>query len=224
MKNRFLPITILALAVFMTGCQNGRDNQEITPIVRAQESHSVENEVSPDILIAYFDYEENTDLQTLAGAADPGRTMTGNTGKTAAIIHEMTAGDLFSIKTMEKYPTDQDQLTLQVQEEQNGAVRPGLENELSGIERYGTVFLGYSSIGGEVPMALYSFMDQYDLSGKTVIPFCISDSGDFSDMTAIIQGMEPETEILDGLAVSTADLSESEELVTEWMSGLGYSG
>ena len=73
-------------------------------------------------------------------------------------------------------------------------------------------------------MALYSFLDQYDLSGKTVIPFCISYSGDFSDMTAIIQGLEPETEILDGLAVSTADLSESGELITEWMSGLGYSG
>lgn len=224
MKNRFLPITILAMAVFMTGCQNNRDNREITPIVRAQESHSVENEVSPDILIVYFDYKENAYSQTAEGPADSGRTMTWNIGMTAAIIHEITAGELFSIKTVEKYSTDQDQLALQVQEEQNGAIRPELENALSGIERYGTVFLGYSSIVGEMPMALYSFMDQYDLSGKTVIPFCISGSGDFSDMTAMIQGMEPETEILDGLAVRTVDLSEAEELVTEWMSGLGYNG
>ena len=69
-----------------------------------------------------------------------------------------------------------------------------------------------------MPMILYSFFDSYDLSGKTVAPFCTSG---LSDTVNSIKALEPEAEVLEGLHISGSAASDPDSAVGEWLDRLG---
>ena len=74
-----------------------------------------------------------------------------------------------------------------------------------------------------MPMVMYSFFDEYDFSGKTVIPFCTSGGSAFSDAVDEIKNMEPDATILDGLHIGSSSVTDAESRVSEWVQGLGLS-
>ena len=71
-------------------------------------------------------------------------------------------------------------------------------------------------------MAVYSFLDEVDLSGKTIVPFVTSGGSGFSDTIRTIENMEPEATVQEGLAVSAPGAANAQDHVTEWLSSLGY--
>ncbi len=184
--------------------------------------------LSSNILVVYFTYGENADLpeDVDASASASIQTVddevTGNTGAVARMISEAAKADLFSIRTVQKYPDNYDDTLDQAQDEQSQDTRPELETELESLDAYQTIFLGFPNWWGDMPMAVYSFLDDYDLSGKTLIPFVTSGGSGFSSTISEIESAEPEADVLEGLSLSSSEASDAEEVVEDWLDGLGY--
>ena len=130
-----------------------------------------------NILVAYFTYGENADLGDNVDASSSASIqmldgqVSGNTGVVASVIADLTGADIFSIRTVESYPDNYNDTIDQGQEEQQEDVRPELSGQIENLDSYDTIFLGYPNWWGDMPMAIYSFLDEYDLSGKTIVPF-----------------------------------------------------
>ncbi len=94
--------------------------------------------------------------------------------------------------------------------------------ELENLDSYNTIFLGFPNWWGDMPMAVYSFLDAYDLSGKTIAPFVTSGGSGFSSTIDEIESLEPEAEIQEGLSISASQAAESQDIVQDWLNSLGY--
>lgn len=90
-------------------------------------------------------------------------------------------------------------------------------------EAYDVIFVGYPTWWYDMPMALYSFFEEYDFSGKTIVPFNVHNGSRFSNTIATIQDLEPDAEVItDGFTVSERDVAEAAGDVADWLKGLGY--
>ena len=96
----------------------------------------------------------------------------GNTEVIAKMIQDIIGGDLFHIKTVQSYPEDYNETIEVAKKELNNDSRPALSNDLSNIDSYEVVFLGYSNWWGTIPMAICTFLESFDFEGKKIIPFC----------------------------------------------------
>ena len=187
-----------------------------------------ESTVGNGILIAYFTYGENApladgvDATTSASIQYRGDALTGNIGLVADMIANATGGELFSILTTEQYPDNYDD-TLDAAQAEKGS-RPELASHIDSLDSYDTVFLGYPNWWGDMPMAVYSFLDEYDLSGKTIVPFVSSGGSGFSSTIRAIENAEPDATVLEGLSISANRSPQAEDNVADWLSRLGLAG
>ena len=182
-----------------------------------------------NILIAYFTYGENAELPDDVDASASASIqifngeVTGNTGVMARMIAEASGGELFSIRTVEPYPTNYNDTVDVGQTEKNNGIHPVLATHIENLDQYDTIFVGFPNWWYGMPMVMYSFFDEYDFSGKTVIPFCTSGGSAFSDAIDEIKNMEPDATILDGLHIGSSSVTDAESRVSEWVQGLGLS-
>lgn len=182
-----------------------------------------------NILIAYFTYGENAELPDDVDASATASIqifngeVTGNTGVMARMIAEASGGELFSIQTVEPYPDSYDETIDVGENEKNNGIRPELSTHIENLDQYDTVFVGFPNWWYGMPMVMYSFFDEYDFSGKTVIPFCTSGGSAFSDAIDEIKDMEPDAAILDGLHIGSSSVTDAESRVSEWVQELGLS-
>ena len=187
-----------------------------------------ESTVGNGILIAYFTYGENApladgvDATTSASIQYRGDALTGNIGLVADMIANATGGELFSILTTEQYPDNYDD-TLDAAQAEKGS-RPELASHIDSLDSYDTVFLGYPNWWGDMPMAVYSFLDEYDLSGKTIVPFVSSGGSGFSSTIRAIENAEPDATVLEGLSISASRALQAEDDVADWLARLGLAG
>ena len=141
----------------------------------------------------------------------------------ADMIQEQVGGDLFSIQTSVVYPTDGGELIDYAAEEQDADARPELTSHIENLDQYDTIFIGYPNWWADLPMAVYSFFDEYDLSGKTIIPFTVHNGSRFSRTIQTIEELEPDATVIeDGFTVSERDVAEAGPDVAAWLEGLGY--
>lgn len=132
-------------------------------------------------------------------------------------------GDLFSIRTSVVYPADGGELIDYAAQEQEENARPELTTHIENLDGYDTIFIGYPNWWADLPMAVYSFFDEYDFSGKTIIPFNVHNGSRFSRTIQTIQELEPDATVLeDGFTVSEQTVAEAAEDVAAWLEGLGY--
>ena len=209
------------------GSQDGQgSHEETTPPSEAVPS------VNANILIAYFsrvgntDFPEDVDAVSSASLLRKDGALYGNTQYVAALIQQATGGDLFLIETEEKYPADYDATDRQGQQESRARSRPALASHVENMDAYDLVFLGFPNWYYDMPMAVYTFLEEYDLAGKTIIPFATSGGSGFSNAITEIQNLQPDAEILtDGYKVShskAADVTSAD--IEEWINGLQISG
>lgn len=151
----------------------------------------------------------------------------GNTAIVAEMIAEQTGASTFEIKPKnDNYPTTYDALTDYAKEEQNENARPEIKDAVESFDNYDTVFLGYPIWWGDLPMICYTFLESYDFSGKTVIPFCThagsGNAGTQSKIESAISGATVK-EVLAILGEDTQNKPDSvKETVTDWLNDLGY--
>lgn len=188
----------------------------------------IEESSGTNMLVAYFSYAENAalpdgvDASATASIQTWNGETTGNTGVVAAMIAEATGADLFSIQTVEQYPDSYDATIDQGQEERNADARPELATHVENLDNYDVIFLGFPNWWGDMPMAVYSFLDEVDLSGKTIVPFVTSGGSGFSNTISTIEDMESGATFQEGLSISGSSAVNAQDQVTEWLSGLGY--
>ena len=150
-----------------------------------------------------------------------GETM-GNVEYMAGIIQNTVGGGLFRIETVQQYPLDHDALVDQAAEEQDAGARPELSTHIENLGQYDTIFLGYPNWWGDLPMPLYTFLEEYDFAGKTIIPFCPHGGSGFSRTERTIAELQPEAVVSEnGLAISRNAVSGSAEEVASWAKSLG---
>lgn len=177
------------------------------------------------ILIAYFTAAENSGVDAVSSAS---YTMmdgeaVGRVRAVADMIQEQTGGDLFSIQTSTVYPADGGELIDQAAEEQDDDFRPELTSHIENPDSYDVIFTGFPNWWYDMPMAMYSFFEEYDFSGKTIIPFNVHNGSRFSSTIATIQELEPDAAVIeDGFTVSERDVADAGVDVTDWLNGLGY--
>lgn len=228
-----LTSAVLAGALALTLCACGADqpNPTTTPstapssIPSASQSESGGQTSGGKVLIVYFTADENreVDAVTSASLTTVDGVEKGRVRALADMIQAKTSGDLFSIQTETGYPSDGGALIDYAAQEQEQNVRPALTTHIENLEDYDTIFVGYPNWWYDMPMALYSFFDEYDLSGKTVIPFNVHNGSRFSNTIQMIQELEPGANVVtDGFTASERNVAEAAADVAEWLNGLGF--
>lgn len=216
-----------AASLFEEEEQDFRSEGMESDVETGSEPSSTQEDGRSGILIAYFTMPEDVDtdgVDAVAGASivvDNGEVM-GNVEYIARIIQETVGGDLFQIETVQQYPLDHDPLVDQATREQDENARPALATRLENLDQYDTVFLGYPNWWGDMPQALYTFLEEYDFSGKTIIPFCPHGGSGFSQTERTIASLQPDAVVSeDGLAISRNDVAGSRDQVEAWAGSLG---
>ncbi len=176
-------------------------------------------------LVVYFSMPETTDAENMTEAEDDSTVVIdgevlGNTQYMARIIQEHTGADIFRIEPETPYPTDHETLVDLAAEEKEKNARPVIRGQIEDFERYETVYIGYPIWWSDMPMILYSFFDQYDFSGKTVIPFSTHGGSSFAGTPAEIQRMEPNATMVEGLTISRDRIQDAKQQIIDWVNGL----
>ena len=180
------------------------------------------------MLVVYFAYAENAalaeyvDVSSSASIQRQNGTLTGNTGLVASMIAETAGADLFSLHTVEQYPDTYSATVDQGQQERTDGVRPELTALPENLADYDVIFLGYPSWWSDMPMAVYSFLDAVDLSGKTIAPFVTSGGSGLAGTVGTIEELEPGSVVQSGLAIRDSDAAGAQEQVNAWLTELGY--
>ena len=125
----------------------------------------------------------------------------GNTRSLAEMIHDQVGGNLVEIKTTLPYPQDYDTVVDQAKREQQQNFRPQLATHIDDLDTFSTIFIGYPNWWGTMPMALFTFFESHNLSGKKLIPFCTHEGSALGRSVTDMQQLAPQATILDGLAI-----------------------
>ena len=238
MKQKMVCILLAGmLAVSMSGCgsqeEAAGDNtgqtqqEEVSDSAGKEENQEEALQADGSVLVAYFTYGENANLpesvdaSSSASIQDYNGEITGNTGAVARMISEAVGGDLFSIRTTKAYPDNYDDTVDQGQEERREGARPELAQTLENVDSYDTIFLGYPNWWGDMPMAVYTFLETYDLSGKTIIPFVTSGGSGFSSTVSEIEDLQPDASVEEGIAFGASEAADAQAEVQEWVNGSG---
>lgn len=240
LKRRFLiMLAVVMIISIFTGCGSASvKNNQTTKNDSAEKSSDIDsssnavteavqnNTDNENILIAYFSVPENVDTDGIdansgASIVVKNKDVLGNMQYMAMTIQEAIGGELFRIETKEKYPLEHETLVNQAKEEQNEEVRPELATHIENVEQYDMIFLGYPNWWGDMPQPLYTFLEEYDFSGKTIIPFNSHGGSGFSNTIEEIKKLQPNATVRDdGLSISRNGVADSEQEITDWAKGL----
>lgn len=179
---------------------------------------------SGHILVAYFSWADNAVLaEDVDAVASPSVISPGNVQQLAGWIQEETGGDLFSIRVTDPYPSDWDDCLARANRERGDNARPELAGNVENLAQYDTVFLGYPNWWYGVPMALLTFLEQNDLSGKQVYLFCSHGTGGLARSVEIITEAAPDAVISDNIFdCYEEEASSSQSDIRNWVAELGY--
>lgn len=207
---------MLALAMLVSFTVSFAEDAQAVP---------TQSQSGSNILIAYFSWAENAILTgDVDAVSSPSVIPPGNVQQLAGWVQEETGGDLFSIRVTDPYPSDWNACLERANEERGNGARPELQANVEDLDQYDTVFLGYPNWWYGVPMALLSFLEQNDLSGKHVYLFCSHGTGGLARSVEIIHEAAPEAVISEDIFdCYEEEASSSEETVKAWVDGLGLS-
>ena len=147
---------------------------------------------------------------------------TGNTREVAETLAELQGADLFEIVPAEPY-TDEDlnysDDNCRANREQNDdSARPAMASTLEGLDQYDVVYLGFPIWWGTLPKILCAFLETYDLSGKTVAPFCTSGGSGIGSAEEAIAQLAPGANLTQGLRT---DPDSGAADLTQWLQDIG---
>lgn len=243
LKKRISWILAVCLLLSLTACgeqaeetvasfevsQSGLEESEPITITNEEETLNDHETSQEHILIAYFSWADNTAVEVDGNNSDVDAVTSasvvapGNTARLAQWIQEYVGGDLFPIVVTEPYPDDYDECLDRAADEKAENARPELTNYLDNIDDYDIIFLGFPNWWYTAPMAIFSFIEEYDLSDKTIVPFCTHGTGGLASCIRDITTALPDSaEVLEPLGVYREDIEQAQSEVNEWLLNLGF--
>lgn len=189
---KILSLVLLSFAAFCTACAGNSSKTDVSP----------QDFTGKKVLVTYFSRTgENYAV---------GNIKKGNTHIIAEMIAAETAGTLFEIKTVKPYPTEYRACTDIAKKEKESNARPTLQADTK-VEDYDVIFIGYPNWWGDMPMAVYTFIEKHKWQGKTVIPFCTHEGSGLSSTESSLKTTCAGAEVLKGLAVRGSVAQNSQE-------------
>jgi len=222
MKKMHFAILSVLIIVSFTIYGYSRQQQPIQENVNA---NKVFDSNGKKVLIVYFSAPEKNDgLDAIASASvqvTDGKIV-GSTQMIANMIQKSTDGELFPIETLKPYPTNHDDLVDYASAEKDRKAHPELIAHMENIKDYDIIFIGYPIWWYDLPMPLYSFLEEYDLSNKVIIPFSTHGGSSFSGTIETISKLQPKATVIeDGLTVSRKKVSRvQQDDVNVWIKEL----
>lgn len=160
------------------------------------------------ILVAYFSHTQTTE-------------------KVALEIQKRTGGDLFRIETVQAYPKEHRETLDVAEKERDTDARPALKETVENMDSYDVIFLGYPIWWYTLPQPLFTFLESYDLSGKTIIPFVTHGGSRMSGTEEVIQKLQPNAKMRESLAIHRNVIRNNPDIgavkpTADWLTKLGY--
>ena len=186
-------------AINNTGFRIVRNAEENTnkQVVTNKNQNNVESSKGK-MLIAYFSWS-------------------GNTENAAKIIQEKTGADLVELELVNPYSSNYNQVLDEAQRDLNKNARPELKTKIENMNEYSTIMIGYPNWWATIPMPIATFLETYDFSGKTIIPFCSHGGGEFGQSITDISKLAPNSKIGEGLSIHYSGGSSLSSDIDEWI-------
>ncbi len=182
--------------------RNGDNNSDTSVI--SDTNRNLQTQTGGNILIAYFSWS-------------------GNTENAAQVIQEQTGADIIELNPAEPYSSNYSEVLDQAQKDMNADARPELANHVENMEQYDTILLGYPNWWATIPMPVATFIEEYDFSGKTIIPFCSHGGGGFGQSITDISKLAPNSRIGEGLSIHYSGGTSLENDITTWLNSNGVA-
>jgi len=141
----------------------------------------------------------------------------GNTEVIAKKIIGFIGGDLFEINTVKPYPVDYTETTEVAKVELRKNARPELTATVKNMDDYDVIYLGYPNWWGTFPMAVFTFLESYDFTGKTIVPFCTHEGSGIGNSERDIKKLCPNAKLLPGLAIRGGSVANADSVVQSWL-------
>lgn len=201
---KLLTVLLSSLCLFgLTACGSSGGNTAAADVPAPQKTEAAAPEQQSaggkKVLVAYFSYS-------------------GQTEKAAQTIQRRTNGDAFKIETAVPYPAGYHDCTETAKKEKSENIHPQLKSKAENIKDYDVVFLGFPIWWYDAPMAVYSFLDAHDLSGKTVISFCTNGGSPISESTPGLSRALANANFHEGARLYPNDTAGT----NKWLESLGY--
>lgn len=212
-----LGVTSLALAACAPGDGPGTARETVPTDVPVE---------GPRILIVYFsvpltDNPDNMSRDEANSTHVVDGAVLGNTQYVAQLIQGLTGAEMFRIETADPLPLDFDVLEAQALREQEANVLPELAALVPNLADYDTIYLGYPIYWYDLPMPVYTFLNEHDLAGKTVIPFSTHGGSRLSGTVEVLTGaLATSTVVQNAFTISRDDMDNAPSEVETWFASL----
>ncbi|QNH53496.1 flavodoxin [Selenomonas timonae] len=217
----FAIIAVLAVGCGNTSSNNSEDDHVDSAVLDlARPVQPPADFAGKRVLVAFFSRTgENFEV---------GYIEKGNTHIIAEQIAEIAHADrIFEIQTVNPYPADYQEMTKVAKEEQATEARPTLATRVEDMELYDVIYLGYPIWYQNLPMPVYTFLESYDFTGKTIIPFCTGMGNAMSGMEADIPLFAKGAQLRQGFGTQGKFVHNSPDQakleVANWLASLGYT-
>lgn len=163
-------------------------------------------------LIAFYSRADENYVNGLIKTLD-----VGNTEVAAGIIKGLTGADWFKIEQLEPYARDYNECIAQAQTDQRKNARPALKNLLETLDAYDVIYLGYPNYWSTMPMAVFTFLEHFDFSGKIIKPFCTHEGSALGSSVGDIKKLCPDAIVKKGLAIHGGSVRKAKKDIEKWI-------
>ena len=207
--NKIIHMTVLVLVcacvlLTLSACGNGPANAPAQTAPSGQAAEEISDINGSEVT--------GTDVEVPADPAESrGGTLvvyfshTGTTKGVSEYLHTIVGGDLVEIKPVNPYPAGYSDALDPAKQEQRDNARPEIANKIDNFESYDVIYLGYPIWWGTTPMIINTFLESYDFSGKTVVPYATSGGTGIGQSIKDIRREIPDADVKDGLLVKNND-------------------
>ena len=205
-------ISMTIAAVLLTACGDSSDNNKDVKTVPINKSAAV-----------YFsrvgntDFPSDIDAVTSASLNRIDGELKGNAQLMAEWIADEADCEVFEIVSEESYPVDYNATVDQAKQEQADNKRPKLKYGFENIDDYDTIWLAFPNWWADLPMPVYSFFEEYDLSGKNIYVFITHEGSGYSSTVKTIRELEPDANVVEARSVKGGSVSDEENSIREYV-------
>ena len=218
MKKIYSLIMAFTLLLTFTACSNNTNDESSSS---AQQQSGTPDSISAD----KSDNQNDSSTPAVTGSKSLVIyfSWSGNTENVAKSIQSQTDSDIFEIVPATPYSDDYDTVVDLAQEEQRSKARPAISGTIKNIADYDVIYVGFPNWWGDMPMILYTFFDNYDLSSKTIALFCTSGGSGLSGTVNEVKSLEPNATVTEGLHIGSGSSSNPDKAVSEWLNDIGLA-
>ena len=195
MKKLLASIMAVMLVLAMTSCSGGNSGA-------SGDDQAAQQNTDVRSIVVYFSCTGNTKAVAEEVAA-----------QTGSELHEIVPEEPYTEEDL-NYNNDNCRANIEMNDPES---RPAISNTIENFSEYDTIYIGYPIWWGSLPRIMNTFLDTYDFSGKTIVPFCTSGSSSISQSVSVIREAEPEAQIKKGLQISSAGADDSSYDVRKWL-------